>query len=381
MDKTVYLKKVCDYGQERVDDAVEYIFAQSDAHILLKGKKTALIKANLLMKSAPDEAVTTHPAVIGAIVKALQKRGISDIVIADSPSGAFSALRLKSIYDGCEMSGLVEEGVSLGMDVTECEIAGGRICSRFTVLKAIKNADIVIGAGKLKTHAMTGMTGAVKNFFGAVPGLKKAEMHCRFPDKNDFCEMLCELYDALCPDFSIIDGIVGMEGDGPSGGVLRRFGLIAGGCDGFYVDRVLCECIGLGSEDALTVKASIERGSAPADIKEVRVRGDSELLENPIADLAKPKSIAGEKAARVPAFMAPIMEKFTRAVSPHPVIKKSACVGCGRCAEICPQHTIELADKKARILKKDCIRCFCCHEVCPRRAIEIRKSLLFRVIK
>jgi uncharacterized protein (DUF362 family) len=81
-----------------------------------------------------------------------------------------------------------------------------------------------VDVAKLKTHAMTGLSGAVKNMFGAIPGLLKPEMHCRFPQKEDFSAMLVDLCEAVRPSVCFVDAIVGMEGNGPSGGTPRFVG-------------------------------------------------------------------------------------------------------------------------------------------------------------
>ena len=61
--------------------------------------------------------------------------------------------------------------------------------------------------------------------------------------------------------------------------------------------------------------------------------------------------------------------------APRPRIRRAKCIGCGKCAEICPQKTIHLQDKKARIDPAHCIRCFCCHEMCPVKAIDVYRPL------
>lgn len=82
-----------------------------------------------------------------------------------------------------------------------------------------------------------------------------------------------------------------------------------------------------------------------------------------------------DSAPRAVRWAVPAVEKW---VAPRPQIARARCIGCGRCAEICPQHTIEVKNKKARIKPKDCIRCFCCHEVCPVQAIDTKRFFLFK---
>lgn len=381
MRNTVYLQSVACYDQPLVDAAVEAIF--SDAAIGQKvGPDTRVaLKLNLLMKAAPDEAVTTHPAVVRAVIAALQKRGVRDILLCDCPSGPFSESRLEGIYKACGIAALAGDGVRLNYDMT-CRVTPGVGATRdYNLLQCATDADVLIGLGKVKTHAMAGMTGAVKNWFGMIPGLEKAQVHMRFPDKADFGGMLCDLYDTVAPDFNLLDGIVGMEGDGPSGGRPRAFGFLAAGENGYYVDRAVCRCLGMQPEQALSVWASIERGKAPLDAGAVVIEGDRVPFDAPLTDLLLPRSADVGLTGNLPKLLQPVGKwAFTR-LAPRPVIRAKDCVGCGRCREICPRQTIRIEDKKAVIDRANCIRCFCCHEVCPQRAIDIRTSPVFRLLK
>ena len=82
-----------------------------------------------------------------------------------------------------------------------------------------------------------------------------------------------------------------------------------------------------------------------------------------------------QKAPRPIRWLVPGAEKW---VAPRPKVKRALCIGCGKCAEICPGHTIRVQGGKAHISRAGCIRCFCCHEMCPVKAIEVRHFALFR---
>lgn len=381
---SVFLKATRDYNQDDVDISAEYILHNCGLDDIAEKKSdpVVVLKVNLLMKSRPDSAVTTHPAVVSAVIKSLKAHGIKNIIIADSSAGLFTASRLKGIYEGCGMSELVQDGVTLNYDLA------GVVCKtqfeqnrEFNILRAVKEADIVIGIGKLKTHVMTGISGSVKNYFGVIPGLEKTELHCRFPDKANFCDMICNLYETLAPDISILDAIVGMEGNGPSGGKPRKFGFIIGGRNGHYVDRAACYLIGAAPKSAYTVQRAIERGLVPEDIKDIDVQGDIALLANPLNDLALPETQSAELAVVLPKFLRPAGSKvLNKLLLSTPSICKADCVGCGRCAEACPQKVILIKNNIARIKTKSCIRCFCCHEVCPERAVEIKQSIVVKAV-
>lgn len=380
MNESVILKRAASYDDPALYSAVDEILA-STGFSAFSPQQTVVLKLNLLMRATPDEAVTTHPAVVSALIAALKKRGAANIVLCDSPSGVLSDARLHGIYDDAGITALCGEGVSLALSYGSTVRKGlGRI-NDFEIIDPLCSADVIIGVGKLKTHMMTGMTGAVKNFFGAVPGLKKAQLHCCFPQKAAFCDMLCELYDLVDPDLNIVDAVVGMEGDGPSGGTPRTFGFVAGSKNAYALDRVLCEIIGMGPERALTVRASIASGRAPKELSAITIEGDRSLVDSPITDLKVPHNRDVDFSGWFPAPLRSFASGWIKRMSPRPVIRARDCVGCGRCAEICPARTIKIENKKACIDRANCIHCFCCHEVCPSRAIDIKSNPLFRILK
>lgn len=381
----VYIKNVSDYDQAKVDEAVEYILKNSSLDDIVKPSSRVVIKLNLLRKSTPDEAITTHPAVIGAVIKALKKRKVKDILIADCPSGPFSDSRMKSIYNVCGISQFEGDGVRLNYDFSSVFKTSGS--HRFEIINAMLDCDVLINLAKLKTHAMAGMTGAVKNMFGVIPGLQKAEHHFHFPERDIFCSSVCELCEIVNPAISIIDAIVGMEGEGPSAGKPRNFGFLVGGNNPYYVDRIAAHCIGISRRNAATVDESIKRGLSPDSINDIIVAGDRGLIDSPITDTLLPSTHATDCTDEFPRPMKKGLKYLIRKkLVSKPNVMKNVCIGCGNCAEACPQKTIALVAKKekgkyAKINYSDCISCFCCHEVCPEKAIEIRKNLVFKVFR
>lgn len=359
----------------------ERVYADVKRHFLLLGidKKlcpgmNVLIKPNLVMKRTPEEATTTHPAVIEAIVRCVQSCGVTDITLADSPGGPFTESALRGIYDASGMTGVSERtGAKLNFDTGSfvCERGENKLVRSFTLMNPVKNADFIIDAAKVKTHGMTMLSGGVKNLFGTVPGLMKPEFHWRFPDKSQFCEMLVDLCETVRPDLAIADAVVSMEGDGPTGGTAKETGLLLASASPYALDVALCDMIGLSYRDVFTVMHAKERGLFPADGTKVQIVG--ETLPR-FSDFVMPKSKSIAFAEKIPAVLRPVVDKL---LTSKPSIRRRDCVGCGKCAESCPAKTIRVADKKAQINYKNCIRCFCCHEMCPIKAIDIKRFGLF----
>ena len=145
-----------------------------------KGDKV-VIKPNLVSKKKPDEAVTTHPDFLRAVIVMVENAG-GIVTIAESPGGPYNAAMLKSTYAACGIDNAIEgTNATLNFDTafTEVHFPDGKTIKNIPIINPILDADVIISLPKLKTHAMTSYTGAVKNLFGTIPGTHKAELHFR----------------------------------------------------------------------------------------------------------------------------------------------------------------------------------------------------------
>ena len=255
------------------------------------------------------------------------------------------------------------------------------------MIQPVLEADFIIDLPKLKTHVMTGYTGAVKNLFGCIPGLQKAEWHTRFSDRERFGSMLIDLLQTVQPDMAVMDAVVGMQGDGPAGGEPREVGLILGSEDLLNLDLAACRMIGMPPMRVPYLEAAHRRGLC-AECFDLRdLAGDTAAFA-PIQGYKLPSSYQNDQLgstdfADYRSWLRPLVQAAEKMAAPRPVVKTAKCIGCGKCAEICPRHTIRLSGqgnhRKAKIQPRGCIRCFCCHEMCPVKAIDVRKFSLFRL--
>lgn len=372
MESRVYLSPCEDYTKEKVEIAVHDALEAFGGAAALAGGKRVLIKANLLMSSAPDKAVTTHPGVIEALAREFIAAGCK-VEIADSCGGIYTEDVLKKLYAVSGMKRVAENtGAELNFDTSSFErsIPEGVRIKKTQVISPVQRADFIISAAKMKTHGFAYYTGAVKNMFGVIPGLLKAGMHSRFPDKKAFCEMLVDLCEGVRPDFSIIDGVVGMEGAGPSGGSPKQAGVIVASRNPYAADLAAMEIMELDREKSYVHTTAIKRGLVGeielcgASLSEFRTSFEPAYKREPRTFLA---ILPG--AARVYA------ERFFAA---YPNVIFGKCVGCGECARSCPESTITIKNGKANINYKKCIRCYCCQEMCPARAIKIERFAKFK---
>lgn len=336
------------------------------------GKKVVL-KPNLLLKFSPERAATVHPDVVFAAAKIFIEAG-ANVLLAESPGGPYTAGALRAIYKTSGMEKAAEDsGFALNYDTSYTEVVaeGGERSNHFSIIDPILEADCIVNLCKLKSHSMALMTAAVKNLFGTVPGTLKVEFHSRFPKHEDFAAAMVDLTSYLCKTkriISICDAIVGMDGNGPSGGNPKKIGCIFSSENPFALDLLAAHIIGAGTSVTMLENAK-RRGYMPSDVSELTVLG-----ENPegciVKDFVFPDTHRKNKLNYLPAFL-----------QPRPVVVKSKCIGCGECARSCPQKIITVKNRKARIDRKNCIKCYCCQELCKPGAIKIHRSIIYRIIK
>lgn len=377
---TVSIARCCDYDYENVRRAVyevlDGITAIKDK--VSKGSKV-LVKTNLLMRKGPEEAVTTHPAVVEAIVRYLQDMGCQ-VVIGDSPGGPFTEWSLKAVYKAAGMIEVAERtGCQLNYDTGAVEISNpeAKRLKTMQIIRVASEVDFVVSAAKLKTHGMMTYTGAVKNLFGVIPGLVKVDYHMRLHDIDNFADHLVDICEAVKPVFSVIDGIDGMEGDGPSAGEKRHVGLLLASNDPYALDGVASKIIGINPLMVPTIKAAAQRNLYDGTLKGIEIKGVKPEEIN-IEPFKLPKSTnVNFVGGRVPRVVEKVIMNSLR---PKPVFNYELCVSCGDCKRSCPPGVIDMSSGKPVPDLSRCIRCFCCHELCPKKAVEIKQHWLYEKV-
>lgn len=335
-----------------------------------------VIKPNLVSRKRPGGAVTTHPGFVRAVINAVEEAGGS-VTIAESPGGPYNAAMLRGIYRACGMDKAIEgTNAKLNFDTgfTEVSHHSGRTIKNMPIIDPVLDADVLINLPKLKTHAMTSYTGAVKNLFGAIPGTHKAELHFRLDDRDAFCSMLVDLCERVKPTLNIMDAIIGMEGDGPTSGSDRFAGLVMASESAYELDLAASAVIGYAPDEVPTVREAAERGYTPKSVEALDIRG--ERIEDVYVDFKKPKSHFNllKLIDLPPALNALLINKLAS----RPIIKYDECIACGECARCCPPKAIGMESGKPVIDKSKCIRCFCCQELCPKSAVKIKRSVMNR---
>jgi uncharacterized protein (DUF362 family) len=241
----VVIRRVASYQSE-----IASVMFESLAPFGLQVKgKSVLLKPNLVGLD-PHGFINTHPVVIAAARECFLRMGAAQVLVGDGPAlNRDTEAILESVRLREHLGPLQNVFVDLNLDDVEKVMFPTR-ASRLRELylpKTCMGADLVVSMAKLKTHHWAGVTLSMKNMFGIVPGAcygwPKNVLHWAGIDRA-----ILDLNAAARPDFAIVDGIVGMEGNGPIQGQSKASGVLVFGSDPVAVDATCCRVMGLRPE-------------------------------------------------------------------------------------------------------------------------------------
>ena len=390
MYEKVSIEKCPSYDAGAVKSSLDKVLDSIGGLDFVKPGMKIGIKANLVAAMDPDKSATTHPMVLSRLCELLLERGAT-VVIGDSPGGIYTEGFLKGVYRTCGLEKLVKEldpsgvKVSFNQDfsVKNAEFMDAVSIKTFIYTGWLDSMDAIINVSKLKTHAMMGMSCAVKNMFGTIPGTTKPEYHMRFPEEQAFANIMVDLNEFFKPALYVVDAIDGMEGNGPTAGEKRHIGAVLASKKPYALDMACAELIGMGYADVGTLVAAGERKLGPKDISEVEVVG-SALSDLKISDFKRAtihQSITFEGKG-VFGKIESVALKI--ALTTKPLVKKDECIGCKKCYETCPAKAITMVEGGKnglpQIDRSKCIKCFCCQEFCPKGAMKVHYNLLGKLV-
>lgn len=333
---------------------------------LIPREARVLIKPNLLLPAKPEKAVLTHPLVVRAVVEYVLSKGGRPL-ISDSPAmGSIEKIKVVGGYK----KALRDFDVQFTAFRTTEKVDIGEPFGRIEIAREAVEADVVINLAKLKTHTRMLLTLGVKNLFGCIVGMQKPEWHLKSGvDREIFARLLVQIYHAINPSITIVDGILAMEGQGPGkSGKPRYLGVLAGGRIAFDVDMAICRLLGIDPKRLLTHKAAKKLGLVG---KAIYVDGEFHIVNDfKFPDVGP--LIVGPK---------PLHKFMRKHLLQRPEVDDRLCTFCGECWQYCPAKTIIRNKERLDFDYDGCIRCYCCVEVCPKGALRSTEPLPGKVLR
>ena len=333
----------------------------------LRGKRV-FIKPNMLGLFEPERHVTTHPSLVRALVRLFRAAG-AEVAVGDN-CGAGSYGMTERVG---KKTGMIEAAEGAFVNVAQDTVVRDlkfKYLSSIVVSRAMMDADVLVSVPKLKTHALTILTGAVKNSFGFVSGAGKGCAHAAAPTGQRFGRLLAEIFSLRPPDLTIMDAVVCMEGNGPSSGRLKSVGRVLASTNAVALDAVACRMMGVAPYDVRHLRRASKIGLGPIAAEQIEVLGTA-----PEARFKLPSTVGG---------LAPVLRVvnqgfFGRLSREKLSLNEKKCQRCKLCVEGCPTGAMTF-DQLPAITDDKCIRCMCCFELCPESAWELR-GLLSRMMR
>jgi len=326
----------------------------------LKGRKV-LLKPNVLRASAAREGITTHPALVRAVLEKVRAMEPASLVVGDNP-GLFNYGANEEAF---RTTGLMEAAGpsyrNIGTDARKVGFNPGFI-REVSVSADVLDADIVISLPRFKTHGLTVISGAIKNSYGILPGAQKAMLHRLAGGAERFHEMIVDVFMLRVPDLFIMDAVIGMEGNGPASPELRDVGLVLASDNAVAMDSVVATMMGCDPGLLRFLRKAREKGLGDYDPASIQIIGDMKVIPGFKLPPLGGEAVTGNQG----------MQQFiSRKIMMRPRADRQSCTGCGTCVEHCPVSALIMQDGIPVVDADACISCFCCQEMCPEKAMTL----------
>jgi uncharacterized protein (DUF362 family)/NAD-dependent dihydropyrimidine dehydrogenase PreA subunit len=367
----------------QVRDQVEDLLS-CFAHKLPPQGARVVLKPNLNNDLPALTGNSVDLRVLCSLIEALQNRGYRNLCVADGSNvgvdrrgiDAQKRLRVDKLagrYDIDVLDLNQDEGVPVVLH------AGARPEIARTVLEA----DFLISLPKIKTHAEAGLSCALKNWVGICRGQQKRHMHM------DLARNILAINEAVLPDLVLVDGLIGMEGNGPGDGQPFRFGRLLMSDDAFVNDLVVCRLVDLPWPEVPYLVHAQDAGYFDAALVQ-RIQDEVPVLRpilraparSRLAELSEARSLHWLKLAVRPLVDKPqvaqlaydlkiIQDLYSREDDTIVDLRKlEGCGECRRCEDFCPTH-LSAEDIGVKTDEPDCIQCLYCWWVCPKGMLEL----------
>lgn len=376
----------------KIEERVNKLFSLAGGvdRFVRRGEKV-LIKPNFLNSKPSSTGCTTSLELLEAILKIVVRQGATP-VIAESTPVSFDTMK---VFKRLRVDRLAEKYNARLVDMNKYKARKVKLKNSL-VLKEVLVSEIVFECDKLinlpvmKTHTQTTITLGMKNLMGCLPGNEKSKLHLA-----GISQGIVDICTVIKPDFTIIDGIIGMEGAGPSNGKPKRMNLLIGS-----EDLVACEFVGariMGFEPLSIRHISLAkeklrscRGGGRSGFSKYFDEADIEVIGEKISKVKNKFSfpvlnvsvIFGKLyAGHLPLMLSKLGVDVNRLAEmvydllvPYPVFLDS-CRKCKRCVVNCPASalTLNYGAHKPLLDRKKCIKCYVCDEVCLYNCVKVKR--------
>ena len=372
----VSIVRAYNYDSPQIYSAIEEsIDLIGGLETIIKPGNKVFVKINHLSPASEAErGIVTHPAFVEAVLELLKRTDAEITVGDDIDSGDGDGFQISGFRQMCRRMGINLINLrEAGFVETDCQ---GHFLRKVHLSSTVLGADVIVNLPKLKTHSLTIFTGGVKNMFGIIPHGLRIRFHGEYIKVEDFSQVLTDVFSTMIPHLTIMDGVIAMEGDGPSSGKLRNLGVVLASRDAVAVDAVATKIIGREPFDIYTTRYSNERGLGVGNLDNIELVG--ERLENVVVpDFKLPTNAIAIVMRRIPGFLS----KFVQGqLAIKIVVIEQRCTLCLECQKICPAAAITMGDGAVEVNHHVCIGCMCCHEVCRFNAITPKRRITVRII-
>jgi len=376
MSTKISIVNINDY--ENIPDAIVAAIKmiEEDFHFDISNCKNILLKPNLL-RATKDAC--TQPVFVEGVIKYLKEIGVAmeNVSIGDSPGqikiSAEQIAKKISLLEVCKKASI--KFINFEHDTPVHDVIEGALRLKdYYISNPVNECDLLINLPKLKTHGEATITGAIKNYWGIIPGGLKAKYHLLGRNPVQFGEALADNFSWVVKNklnrLIVYDLIRVMQGTmGLVSGTMKKWDLILVGTDELALDVIALE-IGKfkGLKHVPHLKNIFERRLGEGNLDQIEIVGLS--LEE-ARNLAPKFRVPGKTMTRFASFITrSIVYKVTKKI---PILKKKKCVQCGQCFEVCPANAIDFkSGEYPKFLRNVCISCLCCMEMCPQQAIKTK---------
>jgi uncharacterized protein (DUF362 family) len=328
-----------------------------------------LIKPNAARLALPGEGVTTHPAVVAAIIHHLREKGALHLAIGESCIFGVESEEAFRITGMQQLA--LREGVRL-IDFDEAErkermIPGGKVLKKIAVASTLREFDFIVSAPVMKTHMHTRVTLSIKNMKGLLWRREKVRLHhLRSQPRltKGYKELdiaISEMASVLMPDLAVIDGIVGMEGMGPAYGRAKKGGIIVAGNQALSTDAVAARIMGFDPQSIPHLKLAAERGLGEIRIDEIAVDPANFLrgvtpFEPPPSSLSIPyPNLTIHDQGSCSACLSTLLvflQRYHSRLNDYRLPDGNVHIGVGKHLKPCPNGTVLLGNCTGRMKRK-----------------------------